>query len=88
MACSVPCVITDVGDSSWVLGGNGKVVPPKDSLALSEGIKQLINMDTGKRHELGERARKRIIKEFSLEKVTNQYEALYEEVFSESKMGH
>ena len=83
MSCGVPCVVTDVGDSSWILGGNGKVVPAKDSIALAEGINQLINLDMDKRRELGALARQRIIGEFSLDKVAGQYEELYEQVYSE-----
>lgn len=86
MACGVPCVVTNVGDSAWILGGHGKVVPPMESSALAEGIIELINLDQSKRRELGERARQRIIKEFSIEKVASQYEALYEQVFSENRI--
>lgn len=43
MACGVPCVVTNVGDSSWVVGDLGEVVPPKNSLALAEAIQRLLN---------------------------------------------
>ena len=36
MACGVPCVVTDVGDSAWVVGSTGKVLPPRNSMALAE----------------------------------------------------
>jgi len=43
MACGVPCVVTNVGDSAWVVGDTGEVVPPKDPGALSNAITRLLD---------------------------------------------
>lgn len=37
MACGVPCVVTQVGDSPAVVGDTGIVVPPKNAEALAAG---------------------------------------------------
>jgi len=80
MCCGVPCVVTDVGDSAWLVDETGVVVSPGDPRALSRGWAQVIEMGHTGRHEVGHRARQRIIEEFSLEGVVRQYEAVYAEL--------
>jgi len=87
MACGIPCVVTDVGDSAWILGkNNGEVVPPRDPAALAVGILKLLDMDKEERLALGMRARQRVVDEFSLEKITEKYAVLYEQVYSENNL--
>ena len=38
MACGVPCVVTDIGDSAWTAGGFGAVVPASDPAALAAAV--------------------------------------------------
>ena len=38
MSCSVPCVVTDVGDSARIVGDCGCVVPARDSEKLAAGM--------------------------------------------------
>lgn len=73
MACGVPMVVTDVGDSSWILDGNGEVVAPGDDSALAGALARLLAMDPAQRHALGMRARQRIVKDFSLDSVAKSY---------------
>lgn len=80
MACGVPCVVTDVGDSAHIVGDTGIVVPPRDPQALAEAWAALIKIGPEGRAGLGRRARERIVQNFSLPAIVAKYEALYEEV--------
>jgi glycosyltransferase involved in cell wall biosynthesis len=83
MSCGVPCVVTDVGDSAWIVGNTGRVVPPRNPEALAIAWKELIDLGAEGRAVLGKAARARVIEHFSLDSVVGQYEALYESVSSQ-----
>lgn len=80
MACSIPCVVTDVGDSRRLVGKTGIVVPPKDSMALKKGWDTLINKRQTERANMGRAARKRILENFAISSVAAQYEEQYQQV--------
>ena len=44
MACDVPCVVTDVGDSAMLVGDTGVVIAPRDPQALAGGMKKCLNL--------------------------------------------
>jgi glycosyltransferase involved in cell wall biosynthesis len=77
MSCAVPCVVTDVGDSAWIVGDTGKVVPMRDAAALAGAWRDLIEPGIEVRQTLGRRARQRVVDNFSLPAVVKQYEDLY-----------
>ncbi len=77
MSCGVPCAVTDVGDSALIVGNTGRVVPPRDSEALANAWKELIELGPEGRKALGKAARARIIESFSLNSVVARYESLY-----------
>jgi len=79
MSCGISCVVTDVGDSAWLVGDSGIVVPPRNHEALYEAWLKLIELGSAKRRVLGERARKRIEDHFSIQMIVKKYEQLYEE---------
>jgi glycosyltransferase involved in cell wall biosynthesis len=80
MACGVPCVATDIGDSSFLIGDTGMVVPPKDPQALADAWERLFHLSVEERLALGERARQRIQQLFSIVQIAQRYEDLYEQI--------
>jgi len=73
MACGVMCVVTDVGDSAWIVGNTEQVVPPSDHMALAEAIMRCMT-----RNELtgDERARTRILENFSVQALAARTDVL------------
>lgn len=77
MACQVPCVVTDVGDCAYLVGDTGIVVPPGDPVALARAWEEMLSLDL---EEMGRRARERIVKHFSLERMVDRTVKVFEEV--------
>jgi glycosyltransferase involved in cell wall biosynthesis len=80
MASGVPCVATDVGDAALLLGGTGKVVPPRNPQALADACAELIALDPGERQRLGQAARRRIKEHYDLTVIVKQYERFYDDL--------
>jgi glycosyltransferase involved in cell wall biosynthesis len=80
MSCGVPCVVTDVGDSAWLVGDTGLAVPAGDSHALSRAWMELCIRGASQRRALGASARARIAAHFSMASVAKQYEQMYEQI--------
>lgn len=71
MACGVPCVVTDAGDSAWIVGDTGVVVPRRDPEALAGAWGACLRRDLG---DMGRRARARVVEHFSLKQLVQQTE--------------
>ena len=80
MACAVPCVVTDVGDSGYLVGDTGRVVPPSAPEALADACAEVLAYGKGLRQRLGKSARARICEHFDLMPVVRQYQTLYRRV--------
>jgi glycosyltransferase involved in cell wall biosynthesis len=77
MACGVPCVATDVGDSALIVDGAGVVVPPDDPAALASAWRELIALPADQLVELGLRARHRVVANYTLQESAERIWALY-----------
>jgi glycosyltransferase involved in cell wall biosynthesis len=73
MACSVPCVVTAVGDSAELVGNAGAVVAPRDPRAMATAILALADLAALARQEIGERLSARVA-EFTPEKLVRRTE--------------
>jgi len=80
MACGKPAIVTDVGDSSYVVGKSGRVVPVDDVFALTNAMHDLYKKSGEERGVLGLESRERIEQNFQLEKICNDYLSLYRSV--------
>ena len=67
MACGTPCVVTRVGDSAWVVGETGVVVPPEDPAALADAWATMLRRIEEERAGLSRAARLRIEQNLSVE---------------------
>jgi glycosyltransferase involved in cell wall biosynthesis len=75
MACGVPCVVTDVGDSAMIVDDTG----PGDDATFADGCLALLANDDD-RARRGAKARQRIEENFELARVVRMYEDLYRRV--------
>jgi glycosyltransferase involved in cell wall biosynthesis len=82
MACGIPTVATDVGDSALIVGDTGRIVPPSNPAALAAGWQELLKLSPADRQQLGDNARRRVSDLFDLTAVTRRYEAVYSELAS------
>ena len=85
MACGVPCVGTDVGDTGSIIASTGRVVPPSDSRALAAAICELLDLSAEERVRLGAAARARIVNDFSMQRNVAAYAQLFRGVESPEK---
>jgi glycosyltransferase involved in cell wall biosynthesis len=85
MACGVPCVVTDVGDSAAIVGDTGIVSLPGDARALAGAIERLLEMGKDARQRLGQAARERVRVNFSLHSIVERYQDLYCQVAVEAR---
>ena len=76
MACGTPCVTTNVGDSAVIVGDTGWVVPPNNPESLSNAITSAMQEKKSDHILWSQReinCKERIIKNFSLERMVNNY---------------
>jgi glycosyltransferase involved in cell wall biosynthesis len=77
MACGVPCVATDIGDSAWLLQDASLVVPARDAEALAAKLAEVAALPAEERAALGRKLRERIIQSFALPSVVRQFAEIF-----------
>jgi len=79
MACGTPCVTTDVGDAALIVGDTGWVVEPKNAEALATALLDSLILlhDEPAWMIRKQQARERIVNNFCLEKMINDYHTVW-----------
>lgn len=75
MACGIPCVATDLGETRAIMGGFGKVVPIARPQALMEAWQEALGTSWSP-----DVLHQRIEEKYALQGIVNKYDRLYEEI--------
>ena len=84
MALGVPCVATDIGECSQIIGNYGLIVHINDENELENAINHIIIMPNNERYFLGMNARTRIIENYSIDAMIDKYRVLYQRASSKN----
>lgn len=87
-SCGLPIVATDVGGNSEVVleGESGYIVPPRDPVALATAMRKMMTLSEAERTAMGQTGRGHIEANYSLDRVVDQWEALYQELLQRKEM--
>lgn len=77
MCCERIVIATDSGGVREVLGGNGLLIPPKDSVSLAASMRKAIDMPDSLAQVHGMKSRQYICDNYSLDVVVARWEELY-----------
>ncbi len=77
MACEVPCVVTDVGDSALIVGETGLIVPHSNPDRAARAWLEVLALSPAERSALGAAARRRVADKFELESLVSKQEKIY-----------
>jgi len=80
MACGVPCVVTDVGDSARIVEDNGIVVPPENPEMLAKGIQILMEKLPRDLARMRSLAQNRIIENYSVQNMVGRTETILKNI--------
>jgi glycosyltransferase involved in cell wall biosynthesis len=79
LSCSIPCIMTDVGEAHKILNDIGWIVPPRNFIKLSDAILAVYNeyKNSEKWNLLKFSCRERIIANYSIDKMIKSYNSTW-----------
>lgn len=82
MALEIPCISTDVGDAGVLLGEEGLIVEKEDHVALATAINAMLDLSIEERISIGQKSRKRVSDNFSLDAIVKKFDRVYSSISS------
>lgn len=87
MACGIPCIVTDVGDSKFIVKNSGFVTRINDVDAFVEYIEKYLILSHLERDVYKVRAREIVLNNFSNESISDLYCGLWTELVMKIRQG-
>ncbi len=84
LCCGVPCVVTDVGDSAWLIENAGRVIPAEDAPAMARACVEILTSPAAERATLSRCARQRMERSLDIHVIARQYHDIWREVLGRS----
>lgn len=82
MACKTPCIVTDVGDASLLVGNTGWIVPPSDPIHMANALeKSFYEIDSIKWNQRCIKARSKISNKFDISVMIKNYNKVWAKVY-------
>ncbi len=83
LACGVPCVATDTGDTRYILKNYGHVTTIDDISTLAKKVNDLLSLSQDAYQKLANSAVNYIKQNYPIQLVSKQYEKVYFEAINE-----
>jgi glycosyltransferase involved in cell wall biosynthesis len=77
LACEVPAVATDIGDSAIILGNPRWIVPPGVPQAAANAWLDSLRLETTHRERMRKENRERVVREYNLEIMVDRFHTVY-----------
>ena len=82
MACKTPCVATNVGDASLIVGNTGWIVPPSNSILLAKALeKAFYELESTEWNQRCTKARSKISNNYDISIMIKNYNKLWLKVY-------
>ena len=83
MACGLPCVVTDVGDTGKIVGDTGYVVQSENACALAVAAIHFLKKPIQQRECISVAARRCVEEKFEIETIAREYKSVYEKAYEQ-----
>ncbi len=80
MLHGLPCVSTNVGEAEQMLNSKQHLVEPSCPINLARGLENLVKLDSQERLEIGLFNQRRILDEYTIKKISDQYADVYRDM--------